>query len=158
MPEDSAQGLAFSHPPLLGSSSTLHQTGTRPQTAMPLLASVMGLAGLLFWTGHTVGALRMPNTTLVLGRPKNVAVWPLSGLGVPRYRRKRHISARDMSALLGYHNHIRASVHPPAANMEYMVSPRPSWCIFQPTPDCSLWLPSDWVPLKSWTFKAAHLA
>ncbi|XP_028625624.1 peptidase inhibitor R3HDML [Grammomys surdaster] len=88
---------------------------------MPLLSSIMGLAGLLLWMGHTVGALRMPNTTLVQGRPKNIAVWPLSGLGVPRHRRKRHISARDMSALLDYHNHIRASVHPPAANMEYMV-------------------------------------
>lgn len=88
---------------------------------MPLLRSTMGLAGLLFWAGQTVNAL-MPNTTLALARTKGTAVWPLSGLGVPRYRRKRHISARDMSALLDYHNHIRASVHPPAANMEYMVS------------------------------------
>lgn len=89
--------------------------------------------------GHTVGALRMPNTTLVQGRPKNIAVWPLSGLGVPRHRRKRHISARDMSALLDYHNHIRASVHPPAANMEYMVSPKLFLCTFPPRQDCSLW-------------------
>lgn len=140
MSEETSQGLAFSHPPLLGSSSARHQTGTRSQTAMPLLASIVGLAGLLLWTGHTVGALRMPNTTVVLGRPKNIAVWPLSGLGVPRYRRKRHISAGDMSALLDYHNHIRASVHPPAANMEYMVSPKPSRCTSQPTPVCSLWL------------------
>lgn len=99
---------------------------------MPLLSSIVGLAGLLLWMGHTVGALRMPNTTVVQGRPKNIAVWPLSGLGVPRHRRKRHISARDMSALLDYHNHIRASVHPPAANMEYMVSPKLSLCTFQP--------------------------
>lgn len=81
----------------------------------------------------------MPNTTLVQSQPKNIAVWPLSGLGVPRHRRKRHISARDMSALLDYHNHIRASVHPPAANMEYMVSPKLSLHTFQPRPDCSLW-------------------
>lgn len=66
----------------------------------------------------------MPNATLALAQTKGTAVRPLSGLGVPRYRRKRHISARDMSALLDYHNHIRANVHPPAANMEYMVSPR----------------------------------
>uniref|UniRef100_A0A8C8ZAL0 R3H domain containing like n=1 Tax=Prolemur simus TaxID=1328070 RepID=A0A8C8ZAL0_PROSS len=88
---------------------------------MPLLASAMGLAGLLFWAGQTVNALKMPNATLPLARPESTALRPLSGLGVPRYRRKRHISARDMSALLDYHNHIRASVHPPAANMEYMV-------------------------------------
>lgn len=138
MSEETSQGLAFSHPSLLGSSSALHQTVTRSHTAMPLLASIVGLAGLLLWTGHTVGALRIPNTTLVLGRPKSMAVWPLSGLGVPWYRRKRHISARDMSALLNYHNHIRASVHPPAANMEYMVSPKPSWCTSQTTPVCSL--------------------
>lgn len=106
---------------------------------MPLLYSIVGLAGLLLWMGHTVGALRMPNTTLVQGRPKNIAVWPLSGLGVPRHRRKRHISARDMNALLDYHNHIRASVHPPASNMEYMVSPKLSLRTFQPRPDCSLW-------------------
>ncbi|XP_006734566.1 peptidase inhibitor R3HDML [Leptonychotes weddellii] len=86
---------------------------------MPLLPSTMGLAGLLFWAGQTVNAW-MPNATLALARTKGTAVWPLSGLGVPRYQRKRHISAGDMSALLDFHNHIRASVHPPAANMEYM--------------------------------------
>lgn len=89
---------------------------------MPLLPGTVGLAGLLFWAGQTVNAL-MPNATLALARTDGTAVWPLSGLGVPRYRRKRHISARDMSALLDYHNHIRASVQPPAANMEHMVSP-----------------------------------
>uniref|UniRef100_A0A2K6EQX6 R3H domain containing like n=1 Tax=Propithecus coquereli TaxID=379532 RepID=A0A2K6EQX6_PROCO len=88
---------------------------------MPLLPSAMRLAGLLFWAGQTVNALKMPNATLPLARPESTALRTLSGLGVPRYRRKRHISARDMSALLDYHNHIRASVHPPAANMEYMV-------------------------------------
>lgn len=94
---------------------------------MPLLPSTVGLAGLLFWAGQAVNAL-MPNATLALARTEGTVVWPLSGLGVPRYRRKRHISARDMSALLDYHNHIRASVHPPAANMEYMVSSRAFPC------------------------------
>nr|XP_019604063.1 PREDICTED: peptidase inhibitor R3HDML [Rhinolophus sinicus] len=87
---------------------------------MPRLPGTVGLAGLLFWAGQTVNTL-MPNATLALARTEGTAVWPLSGLGVPRYRRKRHISARDMSALLDYHNHIRASVQPPAANMEHMV-------------------------------------
>lgn len=90
---------------------------------MPLLPGTVGLAGLLFWAGQTMNAL-MPNATLAVAQTEGPAVWSLSGLGVPRYRRKRHISARDMNALLDYHNHIRASVHPPAANMEYMVSPR----------------------------------
>lgn len=89
---------------------------------MPLLPGTVGLAGLFFWAGQTVNAL-MPNATVVLAWNKGTALQPLSGLGVPHYRRKRHISTRDMSALLDYHNHIRASVHPPAANMEYMVSP-----------------------------------
>lgn len=95
---------------------------TRPlQPAMPLLPGAVGLAGLLFWAGQTVNTL-MPNATLAPARTEGTAVWPPSDLGVARYRRKRYISARDMSALLDYHNHIRASVHPPAANMEYMVS------------------------------------
>uniref|UniRef100_F6Y2I4 R3H domain containing like n=1 Tax=Equus caballus TaxID=9796 RepID=F6Y2I4_HORSE len=87
---------------------------------MSLLPGTVGLAGLLFWAGQTVNTL-VPDATLALARTEGTAVWPVSGLGVPRYRRKRHISARDMSALLDYHNHLRASVHPPAANMEYMV-------------------------------------
>lgn len=93
---------------------------------MSLLPGTVGLAGLLFWAGQTVNTL-VPDATLALARTEGTAVWPVSGLGVPRYRRKRHISARDMSALLDYHNHLRASVHPPAANMEYMVS---AWCLF----------------------------
>lgn len=40
---------------------------------------------------------------------------------VPRTRRKRAISSRDMSVLLEYHNRVRSQVSPPAANMEYMV-------------------------------------
>ncbi|EPQ10773.1 Peptidase inhibitor R3HDML [Myotis brandtii] len=86
---------------------------------MPPLPSTVGLAVLFFWAGQTVNTL-MPNATLMLAWTEGTAVHSLSGLGVPHYRRKRHISARDMSALLDYHNHIRASVHPPAANMEYM--------------------------------------
>ncbi|XP_072800378.1 peptidase inhibitor R3HDML [Vicugna pacos] len=87
---------------------------------MSLLPGTVGLAGLFFWAGQTMNTL-MPNATLALAQTKGATVQPLSGLGVPRYRRKRHISARDMNALLDYHNHIRASVHPPAANMEFMV-------------------------------------
>ncbi|XP_003411772.1 peptidase inhibitor R3HDML [Loxodonta africana] len=88
---------------------------------MPLLPSILCLAGLLFRADQTASTTMMPNATLELAQPKVTAVRSLTGLGVPRYHRKRHISARDMSALLDYHNHLRASVYPPAANMEYMV-------------------------------------
>lgn len=105
---------------------------------MYLLPSTIGLAGLLLWAGQTVDALMMSNATLALSRPEDTATRPLSGLGVLRHRRKRHISARDMTTLLDYHNHIRASVHPPAANMEYMVSP----------PDCPSTSPSIQQPFS----------
>lgn len=100
------------------------------QPAMPLLPGTVGLAGLILWAGQIVNTL-MPSATLVPAWPNSTALHPLSGLGMPHFRRKRHISARDMSALLDYHNHIRATVHPPAANMEYMVSPR---ALPSPTP------------------------
>ncbi|KAM9248648.1 LOW QUALITY PROTEIN: peptidase inhibitor R3HDML [Dugong dugon] len=87
---------------------------------MPLLPSVLCLAGLLFWAGQTANTLMMPNATLELARPEVTAVRPLTSLGVPRYHRKCHISAWD-NALLDYHNHIRASTYPPATNMEYVV-------------------------------------
>uniref|UniRef100_A0A8C2YTV9 R3H domain containing like n=1 Tax=Chinchilla lanigera TaxID=34839 RepID=A0A8C2YTV9_CHILA len=88
---------------------------------MLLLSSTVGLAGLILWAGQTVDALMMPNASVVLARREGTAVRPLRGLGVPRYHRKRHITAWDIMALLDYHNHIRANVYPPAANMEYMV-------------------------------------
>ncbi|XP_023367746.1 peptidase inhibitor R3HDML [Otolemur garnettii] len=88
---------------------------------MPLLPSTVGLAGLLFWAVQTVNALKMPYASLTLTRPENTVGRPLRGLGVPRYHQKRHISARDMSALLDHHNHVRASMYPPATNLEYMV-------------------------------------
>ncbi|XP_037357526.1 peptidase inhibitor R3HDML [Talpa occidentalis] len=87
---------------------------------MALLLGTVGLVSLLFWADQTINAL-MPNATLALAWTKGTTVHSLSGLGVSWYRGKRHISAQDMSALLDYHNYIRASVHPPAANMEYMV-------------------------------------
>ncbi|MFT7804700.1 peptidase inhibitor R3HDML [Arapaima gigas] len=45
----------------------------------------------------------------------------LPNVSIPRGRRKRYISSRDMSSLLDYHNRVRSQVFPPAANMEYMV-------------------------------------
>ncbi|XP_046896768.1 R3H domain containing-like [Hypomesus transpacificus] len=45
----------------------------------------------------------------------------LPGINMPRSRRKRAISSKEMKALLDYHNRVRSQVFPPAANMEYMV-------------------------------------
>ncbi|XP_004687075.1 PREDICTED: peptidase inhibitor R3HDML [Condylura cristata] len=87
---------------------------------MSLPLGTVGLASLLFWAHQTINALT-PNTTLALAWTKGTTVRPFSGLGVSRYQGKRHISAQDMRALLDHHNYIRASVYPPAANMEYMV-------------------------------------
>lgn len=60
---------------------------------------------------------------------------------IPKSRRKRYISQGDMIAILDYHNKVRASVFPPAANMEYMVSnpliplifPKKQYDAFYPT-------------------------
>ncbi|XP_061113617.1 R3H domain containing-like [Conger conger] len=49
----------------------------------------------------------------------DVGSWPR--VNFTRSRHKRHISSRDLSALLDYHNRVRSQVFPPAANMEYMV-------------------------------------
>lgn len=40
-----------------------------------------------------------------------------------RSRGKRAISEGDMHLILDLHNKLRGQVHPPASNMEYMVSP-----------------------------------
>ncbi|KAM6164384.1 peptidase inhibitor R3HDML [Rhynchocyon petersi] len=92
-----------------------------PQLVMPLPSSTVCLVGLLFWADQTANALMMPNATLELAQPRVTVPQSLTGLGVPRSRRKRYLSVQDMRAILDYHNLIRSSVHPPAANMEYMV-------------------------------------
>ncbi|KGL85888.1 Peptidase inhibitor R3HDML, partial [Charadrius vociferus] len=63
----------------------------------------------------------LPNATELLSPPEGRAAGLLWGVGVPRSRRKRYLSPRDMSVILDYHNQVRAQVSPPAANMEYMV-------------------------------------
>ncbi|XP_027704224.1 peptidase inhibitor R3HDML [Vombatus ursinus] len=88
---------------------------------MPLLQGPLCLVSLLFFGSQKMGALVCPNTTLELTRPGALPSGLAPSLSMPRPRRKRHVSARDTNALLDYHNHIRARVYPPAANMEYMV-------------------------------------
>ncbi|XP_041712563.1 peptidase inhibitor R3HDML-like isoform X2 [Coregonus clupeaformis] len=45
----------------------------------------------------------------------------LISINVPRSRKRRAISSREMNALLDYHNRVRSQVFPQAANMEIMV-------------------------------------
>ena len=47
----------------------------------------------------------------------------LTSINMPRSRRKRAISSKEMKALLDYHNRVRSQVLPSAANMEFMVRP-----------------------------------
>lgn len=110
---------------------------------MLLLSSTVGLAGLLLWVSQTADALMMPNATVVLARLEGTAVRPQRGLEMFWYPRKHHISALDIVTLLDYHNHIRASVYPPAANMEYMVSPHACPCA-PPPPANSHLLTAGW--------------
>ncbi|XP_006000544.1 peptidase inhibitor R3HDML [Latimeria chalumnae] len=81
--------------------------------------------GMLFWIIQKSSCLMLPSATELL-YPSNSTETDLQfssffGLGVPRNRRKRYISPRDMNLILDYHNRIRSKVFPPAANMEYMV-------------------------------------
>uniref|UniRef100_A0A8C8CDY1 SCP domain-containing protein n=1 Tax=Oncorhynchus tshawytscha TaxID=74940 RepID=A0A8C8CDY1_ONCTS len=45
----------------------------------------------------------------------------LTSISVPRIRRRRAISPREINSLLDYHNLVRSQVFPQAANMEIMV-------------------------------------
>ncbi|KAF7240943.1 Peptidase inhibitor R3HDML [Varanus komodoensis] len=88
---------------------------------MTLLHMQLYFTGSVFWMIQKSSSFMLPNTTELLYPTSSAEAGLLSALGVPRTRRKRYISPRDMSALLDYHNQVRAQVSPPAANMEYMV-------------------------------------
>ncbi|XP_068557507.1 peptidase inhibitor 15-like isoform X2 [Cebidichthys violaceus] len=66
--------------------------------------------------GRVVNSTESPKTQPSDGSAPGIK--PSSSSGA---RRKRFISQSDMVAILDYHNQVRASVFPPAANMEYMV-------------------------------------
>ncbi|KAH0619120.1 hypothetical protein JD844_018806 [Phrynosoma platyrhinos] len=48
----------------------------------------------------------LPNATGLLYPSRSTEAGLTSSLGVPRTRRKRYISPRDMSTLLDYHNQV----------------------------------------------------
>ncbi|KAM9350008.1 peptidase inhibitor 15-like [Symphorus nematophorus] len=88
------------------------------------LTSAVLLCGV---NGRVINSTESPQTQQVQdlsgSSAVNLSSW--SGVhsvhGVPRVRRRRYISQSDMVAILDYHNQVRASVFPPAANMEYML-------------------------------------
>ncbi|XP_065501918.1 peptidase inhibitor R3HDML [Caloenas nicobarica] len=88
---------------------------------MSVLHLPLYLTALGFWITQQSSSFLLPNATEVLSLPGGRAAGLLWGTGVPRSRRKRYLSPRDMSLILDYHNQARAQVSPPAANMEYMV-------------------------------------
>lgn len=94
------------------------------------------LTTLGFWTIQQSSSFLLPNATALLSPTGSTATGLLWGVGVPRSRRKRYLSPRDMSVILDYHNQVRAQVSPPAANMEYMVSRAPA---------ARFWVHSSWV-------------
>ncbi|XP_009585719.1 PREDICTED: peptidase inhibitor R3HDML-like, partial [Fulmarus glacialis] len=87
---------------------------------MAVLRLHLYLTALGFWMTQQSSSFLLPNATELLSPPGGRAVGLLWGVGVPRSRRKRYLSPRDMSVILDYHNQVRAQVTPPAANMAYM--------------------------------------
>nr|XP_006132298.1 peptidase inhibitor R3HDML [Pelodiscus sinensis] len=88
---------------------------------MTLLHMHLYFISLVFWIIPKSSSFILSNATELLYPSSSPQAGLVSALGVPRSRRKRYISPWDMSALLDYHNQVRAQVSPPAANMEYMV-------------------------------------
>ncbi|KAI6074102.1 Peptidase inhibitor R3HDML isoform X2 [Aix galericulata] len=91
------------------------------RAAMPRLRLHLCFTGVLCWLAHEAGSFALPNATELLSPPSSAGPGPAPGTGVPRSRRRRALAPREVSAILDYHNQVRAQVSPPAANMEYMV-------------------------------------
>nr|XP_009669464.1 PREDICTED: peptidase inhibitor R3HDML [Struthio camelus australis] len=71
---------------------------------MTLLHLHLYVTGLVFWITQKSSSLVLPNATELLQPPDGGATGLVPGIGVPRSRRRRYISPRDMSAILDYHN------------------------------------------------------
>lgn len=89
---------------------------------MAVLHLHLYLMALGCWVPQLSSSFLLPNATELLSPAAGTAAGLLRGEGIPRGRRRRHLSPHDMSVILDYHNQVRAQVSPPAANMEFMVS------------------------------------
>lgn len=98
------------------------QEKKRANPKMTPLCVQFYFSALIFWMIQKSSFFTLPNTTDLLYPSSSPDTRNISIHGVSKFRRKRYIFSREMSALLGYHNQVRAQVSPPAANMEYMVS------------------------------------
>ncbi|KAG8513379.1 Peptidase inhibitor R3HDML, partial [Galemys pyrenaicus] len=106
-----------------------HKQSVRP--VVPPLLGTVGLASLLFWADQTISALT-PNATLALAWAKGTPARALSGLGMSRYREAPHLCP-GRERLAGLPQLHLGSMHPPAANTEYRVSP---WGPCAPSSKC----------------------
>lgn len=80
-----------------------------------------GAAGLFLYLTQSVLAMILNNSTRLESildkyREEDEDWWK------SRSRGRRAISEGDMRLILDLHNKLRGQVHPPASNMEYMVS------------------------------------
>lgn len=82
---------------------------------------------VILWVMPIIESMVVPTNSTIspvpaaIGAAADPEFSDLLSISIPRSRRKRYISSRDMSSLLDYHNRVRSQVFPPAANMEYMV-------------------------------------
>lgn len=91
----------------------LHATMRRP----PPLTTHVHLASLFLCLSHTVLSVVLDNSTKLESFLNQSEEWWQA-----RSRGRRSISEGDMHLILDLHNKLRGQVHPPASNMEYMVS------------------------------------
>lgn len=83
----------------------------------PSLSGWVRLASLLLCLSHAASSAVLDNSTRLESiLEQGEELWPA------RSRGRRAISEGDMHLILDLHNKLRAQVHPPASNMEYMVS------------------------------------
>lgn len=85
----------------------------------PPLSAHVHLASLILCLSHGVLSAALDNSTGLQSVLNESEGWWQA-----RPRGRRAISEGDMHLILDLHNKLRGQVHPPASNMEYMVSAR----------------------------------
>lgn len=91
--------------------------GTVTMRRPPPLAALVHLASLFLCLTQAVLSVVLDNSTKLESVLNKSEEWWQA-----RSRGRRAISEGDMHLILDLHNKLRGQVHPPASNMEYMVS------------------------------------